>query len=74
MSKVRPELFDSYKPENHTAAAEPLPPAEPAAGLSAPAARPEDFPTPPAVNFCPYCGARVKGCKFCVKCGRKLIK
>ena len=79
VSKVRPELFDSYKPENHTAAAEPLPPAGPAVGPAAapvpvPAVTPEDTPNPPAINFCPYCGARVKGYKSCVKCGRKLIK
>ena len=74
VSKVRPELFDTYKPENHTTSPEPK--EEPAAPAQPepPAAPAQPAEAPAGFNFCPYCGAKVDGYRFCIKCGRQLIK
>ena len=61
VSKVRPELFDTYKPELHVGTPEPAAPAETPAKAA-------------GFRFCPYCGAPVSGYRFCIKCGKQLVQ
>ena len=85
VSKVRPELFASYKPELHAVpdpapTPEPVSEPEPLSGPGPHLSTPPISETAPAakaapvIRFCPYCGAPAEGFRFCGRCGKQLIK